>query len=83
MLELPQRGWVCVKLNIRCLSYCGVVLDVEDGLIIRLSGDRDHPANRWRLCTISAAAADTGAKMPDISSRPDDDQFDQRGLSLP
>jgi len=43
----------------------------------------DYPANRGRLCTIATAAADTGAKIPDISSRPDDDQFDQRGLSLP
>ncbi|AQZ53475.1 bifunctional nitrate reductase/sulfite reductase flavoprotein subunit alpha [Martelella mediterranea] len=34
-----------------CGVGCGVVLDVEDGRIIRLSGDREHPANRGRLCT--------------------------------
>ncbi|WP_319520250.1 bifunctional nitrate reductase/sulfite reductase flavoprotein subunit alpha [uncultured Martelella sp.] len=34
-----------------CGVGCGVVLDVEDGRIVRLSGDRDHPANRGRLCT--------------------------------
>lgn len=34
-----------------CGVGCGVVLDVEDGRIVRLSGDKDHPANRGRLCT--------------------------------
>ena len=34
-----------------CGVGCGVVLDVEGGRIIRLSGDREHPANRGRLCT--------------------------------
>ncbi|MBB4123554.1 molybdopterin-dependent oxidoreductase [Martelella radicis] len=34
-----------------CGVGCGVVLDVDDERIVRLSGDRDHPANRGRLCT--------------------------------
>lgn len=34
-----------------CGVGCGVVLDVEGGQIVRLSGDKDHPANRGRLCT--------------------------------
>ncbi|MGV0877318.1 bifunctional nitrate reductase/sulfite reductase flavoprotein subunit alpha [Martelella sp. FLE1502] len=34
-----------------CGVGCGVVLDVEDGRIVRLSGDKDHPSNRGRLCT--------------------------------
>lgn len=34
-----------------CGVGCGVILDVEAGRIVGLSGDREHPANRGRLCT--------------------------------
>lgn len=34
-----------------CGVGCGVVLDVDKGRIVGLTGDRDHPANRGRLCT--------------------------------
>ena len=34
-----------------CGVGCGVVLDVDDGRIVRISGDKAHPANRGRLCT--------------------------------
>lgn len=34
-----------------CGVGCGIILDVEEGRIVGLSGDRAHPANRGRLCT--------------------------------
>ncbi|QQM31109.1 bifunctional nitrate reductase/sulfite reductase flavoprotein subunit alpha [Martelella lutilitoris] len=42
-----------------CGVGCGVVLDVEDGRIVRLSGDKDRPANRGRLCTKGKTAHET------------------------
>ncbi|PWK31244.1 molybdopterin-dependent oxidoreductase iron-sulfur protein [Actinoplanes xinjiangensis] len=46
-----------------CGVGCGMVLDVarqDDGLlkVIKVSGDRDHPANAGRLCTKGATSAD-------------------------
>ncbi|KTT57863.1 reductase [Pseudomonas oryzihabitans] len=34
-----------------CGVGCGIVMQVEDGRVTKVSGDRDHPANRGRLCT--------------------------------
>ncbi|WP_145004483.1 bifunctional nitrate reductase/sulfite reductase flavoprotein subunit alpha [Pseudomonas oryzihabitans] len=34
-----------------CGVGCGLVMQVEDGRVTKVSGDRDHPANRGRLCT--------------------------------
>jgi sulfite reductase (NADPH) flavoprotein alpha-component len=33
------------------------VLPVERGRVTRVRGDRDHPANRGRLCTEGATSA--------------------------
>jgi NADPH-dependent sulfite reductase flavoprotein alpha-component len=46
-----------------CGVGCGIVLDVAtaaDGTqrVIKASGDREHPANRGRLCTKGATSAD-------------------------
>jgi sulfite reductase (NADPH) flavoprotein alpha-component len=34
-----------------CGVGCGIVFEVEDGRIVKLRGDPDHPANGGRLCT--------------------------------
>ena len=34
-----------------CGVGCGMLLSVENNRVIAVSGDKDHPANRGRLCT--------------------------------
>ncbi|MBU6397483.1 MAG: molybdopterin-dependent oxidoreductase, partial [Rhodospirillales bacterium] len=34
-----------------CGVGCGIVLQVEDGRVTKVSGDKFHPANKGRLCT--------------------------------
>jgi sulfite reductase (NADPH) flavoprotein alpha-component len=41
-----------------CGVGCGLVLSVERGRVTRVRGDRDHPANRGRLCTKGATSAE-------------------------
>lgn len=46
-----------------CGVGCGIVLDVATGpdgrrRVLKASGDKDHPANRGRLCTKGATTAD-------------------------
>jgi anaerobic selenocysteine-containing dehydrogenase len=45
MLEL--RKTTC---NRDCPDACGIVAAVEDGRVVRLEGDRDHPVTRGFLC---------------------------------
>jgi sulfite reductase (NADPH) flavoprotein alpha-component len=40
-----------------CGVGCGLVLSVEGGRVTQVRGDRDHPANRGRLCTKGATSA--------------------------
>ncbi|HEY0530529.1 MAG TPA: bifunctional nitrate reductase/sulfite reductase flavoprotein subunit alpha [Actinoplanes sp.] len=40
-----------------CGVGCGMVLSVDRGRVTRVRGDRDHPANRGRLCTKGATSA--------------------------
>ncbi|MFP3274978.1 MAG: nitrate reductase, partial [Paraburkholderia sp.] len=39
-----------------CGVGCGMVLQVEDGQVVRIAGDREHPANFGRLCTKGSSA---------------------------
>jgi sulfite reductase (NADPH) flavoprotein alpha-component len=39
-----------------CGVGCGMVLHVEDGQVIKVSGDKEHPANFGRLCTKGSSA---------------------------
>lgn len=39
-----------------CGVGCGMVLHVEAGEVVKVSGDPDHPANFGRLCTKGASA---------------------------
>jgi anaerobic selenocysteine-containing dehydrogenase len=41
-----------------CHGGCGVLLHVEDGLLVKVEGDRDSPLNRGRLCPIGSVTAD-------------------------
>ena len=41
-----------------CGVGCGMVLEVQDGRILRASGDKTHPANFGRLCTKGATTAE-------------------------
>ena len=34
-----------------CGVGCGIVMQVEDNLIVKVSGDKQHPSNFGRLCT--------------------------------
>ncbi|WP_323118981.1 bifunctional nitrate reductase/sulfite reductase flavoprotein subunit alpha [Burkholderia alba] len=39
-----------------CGVGCGMVLHVEDGAVVKVTGDSGHPANFGRLCTKGASA---------------------------
>jgi sulfite reductase (NADPH) flavoprotein alpha-component len=39
-----------------CGVGCGMILHVEDGQVVKVSGDKDHPANFGRLCTKGSSA---------------------------
>ncbi|BCG03352.1 hypothetical protein PPGU19_079200 (plasmid) [Paraburkholderia sp. PGU19] len=39
-----------------CGVGCGMVLHVEEGQVVKISGDKDHPTNYGRLCTKGQSA---------------------------
>jgi sulfite reductase (NADPH) flavoprotein alpha-component len=39
-----------------CGVGCGMVLQVEDGQVVKITGDKEHPANFGRLCTKGSSA---------------------------
>ncbi|MGF6721154.1 sulfite reductase (NADPH) flavoprotein alpha-component [Paraburkholderia sp. GAS41] len=39
-----------------CGVGCGMVLQVEGGQVVKISGDKEHPANFGRLCTKGSSA---------------------------
>lgn len=41
-----------------CEAYCGLVAEVEDGRLLRLRPDRDHPLSRGYACPKGIAMAD-------------------------
>ena len=42
----------------QCDMRCGVIAHIENGRIVKLSGNPDHPQNRGRLCPKAAGAVD-------------------------
>lgn len=40
-----------------CGVGCGIVMQVEDNLIVKVSGDKQHPSNAGRLCTKGSTCA--------------------------
>ncbi|MDQ0504087.1 bifunctional nitrate reductase/sulfite reductase flavoprotein subunit alpha [Xanthobacter agilis] len=41
-----------------CGVGCGIVLDVREGAVVKVSGDKAHPVNAGRLCTKGATCAE-------------------------
>lgn len=41
-----------------CHGGCGVLLHVQDGVLVRVEGDRDSPLNHGRLCPIGTVTVD-------------------------
>ena len=41
-----------------CGVGCGMILQVENGRIAKVIGDREHPANAGRLCSKGISAAE-------------------------
>ena len=41
-----------------CGVGCGMILQVENGRITKVTGDREHPANAGRLCSKGISAAE-------------------------
>ena len=40
-----------------CGVGCGLVMQVADGRIVKLTGDKSHPSNSGRLCTKGGSCA--------------------------
>lgn len=40
-----------------CGVGCGIVLDVKDGKVVKVTGDKQHPSNFGRLCTKGSTSA--------------------------
>lgn len=45
-----------------CGVGCGIVMDVRDGRVVKVSGDAAHPVNAGRLCTKGSSCAEPLAK---------------------
>ena len=58
-MNKPVKSTCCY-----CGVGCGLLIDTEDGQIVGVRGDPDHPANAGRLCT-------KGASLH-LTARPDD-----------
>lgn len=57
-----------------CGVGCGIVMHVEDNLIVKVSGDKQHPANQGRLCTKGSTcgqAVAVGGRMEQAFMRQD------------
>ncbi|WP_379156415.1 sulfite reductase subunit alpha [Paenibacillus sp. sgz5001063] len=56
-----------------CGVGCGIVLEVSDNRVVKITGDKEHPANYGRLCTkgsTAAAALTESGRMEYAYSRP-------------
>ncbi len=42
-----------------CGVGCGMILSVKEGRVVKVAGDKDHPANFGRLCTKGITCAET------------------------
>ncbi|MFS0728090.1 sulfite reductase subunit alpha [Paenibacillus sp. 1P07SE] len=56
-----------------CGVGCGMILETANGRITKVTGDKDHPANKGRLCTKGATSAEAVAvtgRLAHAESRP-------------
>ncbi|OKP99587.1 bifunctional nitrate reductase/sulfite reductase flavoprotein subunit alpha [Paenibacillus sp. P46E] len=56
-----------------CGVGCGIVLEVSDNRVVKITGDKEHPANFGRLCTkgsTAAAAITESGRMEYAYNRP-------------
>lgn len=51
MAALPTTSKTVRSVCPYCGVGCGIVMQVEDNLIVNVSGDKQHPSNFGRLCT--------------------------------
>lgn len=71
--EVKQVKSVCPY----CGVGCGIVMQVEDNRVIRVSGDKQHPANQGKLCTkglTCAAALNAAGRLTQAFLRTDRQQ---------
>jgi sulfite reductase (NADPH) flavoprotein alpha-component len=47
-----------------CGVGCGIVMEVQEGRITKVSGDKSHPTNFGRLCTKGEAATRPSPRGP-------------------
>jgi anaerobic selenocysteine-containing dehydrogenase len=50
MTAMSERRTVRTACSLDCFDACGIVAQVQDGRIVRLGGDPDHPFTRGALC---------------------------------
>jgi formate dehydrogenase major subunit len=51
----PQRGKITTTICPFCGVGCGQIVEVQDGRIVSIEGDPDHPINEGSLCSKGAA----------------------------
>ena len=57
--DSKQPGGAILKSVCRgCHGGCGVLLHVQDGVLLKVEGDRDSPLNHGRLCPIGTVTTD-------------------------
>jgi sulfite reductase (NADPH) flavoprotein alpha-component len=66
-----------------CGVGCGMVLHVENGEVVKVSGDKEHPANFGRLCTKGSSAHVALRKSGRLESAFARHQRDQDPVPLP
>ena len=66
-----------------CGVGCGMVLHVENGEVVKVSGDEEHPANFGRLCTKGSSAHVALRKSGRLESAFARHQRDQDPVPLP
>ncbi|MFK3725605.1 molybdopterin-dependent oxidoreductase [Pseudomonas monteilii] len=54
---LPESGKTVRSVCPYCGVGCGIVMQVEHDLIVKVSGDKQHPSNAGRLCTKGSTCA--------------------------
>lgn len=67
-----------------CGVGCGIVMEVAEGRVVKVSGDKAHPANRGRLCTKggSCHVPITGPGRADSAWARILDSTDQRPIAM-